>query len=215
MSNSASYARNSKDTLTATYLAEEAVELLQNQYDSLYVYCNKNPTATNPGQLCEQRAAESTTGQTSWRLFKERLGPVLLEPSCYKTTNPDGTAGNPDGCSFDMIDMVGDITTTPTRYVASDTECPYLVRASTTIATSLVRNMFVCKGVPAHHGTASLDTSKPYTRKVYVEQLATFEVGLPNTQYQDDLRITVTVSFRGINGTEQVVSVVRFIHARP
>jgi type II secretory pathway pseudopilin PulG len=38
-SNASSYARITKDTLTATYLAQEAIELLRHQQDSIYIRC--------------------------------------------------------------------------------------------------------------------------------------------------------------------------------
>ena len=38
-SNASAYARQTKDTMTAVYLAQEAIELLHHQQDSIYLDC--------------------------------------------------------------------------------------------------------------------------------------------------------------------------------
>lgn len=218
--NSSSYARQTKDTVVATYLAEEAIELLQNQYDSLYVYCKKNP-GVSP---CT--GTETTAGQLAWRVFKERLNAGGGQPSCFLTSD-GGVTANSDGCSYDFEHMIGDITENPTRYSSSDDECPYLVGASTTIPfyvhdgdtynlVNIEKHRYVCKGEVSHIGVASID-SKPFTRSVSVEWLPTFNEGPANfaAYYNDDLRIISSVTYRGINGYPYTVKVTRFMHSRP
>ena len=217
--NSSSYARQSKDTIVATYLAEESVELIQNQYDSLYILCKKNPTVP----YCVTSSNE-TSGQISWRLFKERLGPVGGQPSCYSDDNPSG-------CSFDSVNMSNDPTVTPVRYAASASECPFLVEATTTVfvphnqysiidgqisvnvvQTNETRHTYVCKGVTAHiPGTAGV---KSYTRTVSVEKITSPFAG-GELLNQDDLRITASVKFNTLNGASSTVKIVRFMHAQP
>lgn len=217
--NSSSYARQSKDTIIANYLAEESVELIQNQYDSLYILCKKNPT----DPYCATGTNE-TSGQIAWRLFKERLGPVGGQPSCYLIDNPAG-------CSFDSVNMNNDPTVTPVRYIANSSECPYLVEATTTLTIDRIehvgsgnliteyhvlsdetRHTYVCKGVAAHiPGTAG---AKSFTRVISVERIASpfLDGELLN---QDDLRITASVKFNTLNGASSTVKIVRFMHAQP
>lgn len=215
LSSSSAYARQTKDVVTATYLAEEGVELLQNQYDSLYIYCKKNPTATDPSQLCEPSLDENT-GMTTWRIFKERFGSMGGQKSCYFDEDREG-------CSFDASSFLIDISSSdPVRRSASsttDTACLYLTEVVTkvTIAPSLIEKsltMYKCNGSnPSVYGGA-FSSSKMFKRSVIVEQLATFEGGGKYVQYNDDLRVTVHVSFTGVNGVAQNIKVVRFMHAR-
>lgn len=221
LSSSSSYARQTKDVIIATYLAEEAIELLQNQYDSIYIYCNKNPTATDPGSLCEPASAtEITTGQTAWRVFKERLSSPSAQLSCFKDENADG-------CTYNATDMIGEITLTPpTRYKAGSGECPRLIKVSKQVITRetggagngdlfVTRSSYVCSGGSISAGGAVADTSKSFSRSVSVEHLPTFETPLLKEEhYNDDLRITSEVTFRAVNGRSNTLRVTRFMHAR-
>jgi prepilin-type N-terminal cleavage/methylation domain-containing protein len=140
---SSGYARLTKDTIVATYLAEEAVELLQNQYDSLYIYCKKNASSTELGGYCYPRTDEMTTGQTAWRLFKTKLSSVKIDPadptqtSCFLPNDgqPVYTSvdhGNANGCAFDVKSFQDATITQPLpRYDASIASCKYLVPVST------------------------------------------------------------------------------------
>lgn len=220
LSSSSSYARQTKDVIIATYLAEEAIELLQNQYDSIYIYCNKNPTATDPGSLCEPASAtEITTGQTAWRVFKERLSSSSGQPSCFKDENADG-------CTYNATAMLGEITlTAPTRYKAGSGECPRLIKVSEKVMTRgtggagngdlfVTRSSYVCSGANIALGS-TVDTSKSFSRSISVEHLPTFETApLKEEHYNDDLRITSEVTFRSINGRSNTLRVTRFMHAR-
>ncbi len=210
---SSSYARQTKDVITATYLAEEVVELLQNQYDSMYIYCRNHQDQADP--VCST-ATNETSGQIAWRLFKEKLGPVNGAPSCY----------SPSKCSFDFQDMLASPTTTPVRYGFSDygaTECPYLVAVNRVITPATggqsaeTVQTYACKGVPGHLSGGTVSNVQ-FARSLSVEQLPTFsfESFLPqDQQYNDDLRITSEVSFKGFNGVTKSVKIVRFLHARP
>lgn len=224
LSSSSSYARQTKDVIIATYLAEEAIELLQNQYDSIYIYCNKNATATDPGSLCEPASAtETTTGQTAWRVFKERLSDSPGQPSCFKDENAAG-------CTYNATDMLGEITLTPpTRYEAGGEECPRLIKVSTRVMNYyqgahgngpgdyyVTRSSYVCSGtIGAPTFGTVVDASKSFSRSISVEHLPTFETApLKEEHYHDDLRITSEVTFRAVNGRSNTLRVTRFMHAR-
>ena len=200
--NSSSYARQTKDTIVATYMAEEAIELIQNQYDSLDVLCKKSPIIL----LCASPFSSISSGKVAWLAFKERFGAHDGQPSCYVTDNPEG-------CSFDFLHMIGDITATPSRYVATDSHCKYMVEVKTPLEDEITRNSYVCQG-EASHITGTVDP-RLYTRSVSIEWLPTFEPGAIEDQYNDDLRITVTVGFKGVNGYPHSVSITKFMHSQP
>jgi prepilin-type N-terminal cleavage/methylation domain-containing protein len=231
ISSSSAYARQTKDVMTATYLAEEGLELIQNQYDSLYVYCKKNPTATDPGSLCESTGTETTTGETTWRVFKQRFGGEGGQPSCYKNNVTNTAVENADGCAYDITSMMGDISPTqPVRYLGTDVACAYLVKISKTITGSQVagggnnhaevkKSTYVCSGSPlATEPGVTADTARTFKRTVSIEEIPTFESSptyTRYTRYHDDLRVTSEVDFRGVNGRAQSLKVVRFMHPRP
>lgn len=219
--NSSSYARKTKDTMTATYLAEESIELLQNQYDSLFVYCRKNPDVAP----CISATGESPS-QVAWRVFKTRLSAIDSQPSCY-------LADNPDGCAFDTFNMIGDITLTPTRYVASSPSCSTIIEVSTPVTVQVLppgdqagglidkiinRHTYMCKGLNdlSRFPAGASTSTKTFARKITIERLsAPFEaLLLPDQQYHDDLRIVTKVDFRTLYGSTGSVSITRFMHAR-
>lgn len=209
MIHSSAYAKQTKDVMVATYLAQESVELLQNHFDSLYIYCKKNPIATDVGELCEPQSGE-TPNQTAWRLFKEHLSPVV-SPSCYSSISPTG-------CAFDFHDMTGGATSVPALKTIAT--CPYLVPVSTSVALSggaggqtsyLQLHSYAC---PTNVQVGEVVDQKHYIRSMKVEQIATFESGPASSQYNDDLRITSNVEFKVPNGATSSVQVVRFMHAR-
>lgn len=205
---SSTYAKQTKEVMTATYLAEEAIELLQNQYDSLYIFCKNN--AADP--YCVTSTGE-IGGQIPWRLFKAKLGALNGQPSCYLSDNPNG-------CNFDYLEMMATSTSTPVRHSANSLECNQIVGVATLYTDGVggqiypvILNTYMCNGTD--HGTGSI-TGVRFSRKVTVEQLPTFEGSTPvDSQYNDDLRVKSLVEFRGANGVSKKIEVVRFFHARP
>lgn len=231
---SSAYARNTKDTIVATYLAEEAVELLQNQYDSMYVYCRKNASSTEVGGLCVPNLLETSTSQTAWRLFKDRLSGLSGQPTCYLPKNSNGTGsypnnamGNSDGCSFDYLHMQASSTEVLERTVSSSVACKYLIPVATSTASTAshipvpgtefvtsTSTSYVCAGLPLHIASGLVEP-KQYIRSITVDQLSTFEFTPANEQYNDDLRISSSVQYKGVNGVSHTVKIIRFMHARP
>jgi hypothetical protein len=194
--------------MVATYLAEEGIELLQNQYDSLYVFCKKQPSDV----LCTTSSSE-TPGQIAWRLFKDRFGSGGGQ-SCF-LKHEDGSTDNSLGCSYDFIHMIGDITSNPTRYLASASQCSSIAEASTTLPGGSVRHSYVCTGEALHTAGASM-SSKYFTRSVTLEWMPTFETN-PSmlNHYQDDIRITARVGYKGFNGYMYTTTITRFMHSQP
>jgi Tfp pilus assembly protein PilV len=197
LATSSSYAKQTREAIVATYLAEEAAELLQNRYDALYVQCVKQP-AVIP---CTPDFGESTSGQIAWRLFKERMSARDGHPSCFIDDNPSK-------CAFDAKHMEVAAITTPERYVSTGATCKRLISATTGGVTT-----YVCSGIPSRLVGAS--KGLVYERSVYLEHLPTFEATVRNEQDHDDIRIVVSVKYRAVNGTEREVKISRYLHPRP
>lgn len=187
--NASTYARQTKDIMVATYLAQESAELLHHLEDSVYLKCVDDSSLTNT--LCQPQADSNgiyeIPKQTAWRVFKGYLSSGV---SCFGVS----------GCSYDFIDMTTNENVAPTKYLPSDVSCSTL---------SITPDyLYVCSGV---RGAGGVSTS--FSRSVYVESIPTFSGN--DAAYNDDLRATVTVSFRRQNGYIRSVKLVDFLHARP
>lgn len=188
-SNASSYARSTKDTLIATYLAQESIELLRHQQDSVYIRCIQ-ATAS----LCVPTGTE-TPQETAWRLFKVRIASNAQGVSCFLVDNPDG-------CAYDFIDMTSNQDFSPPKYAANTSSC-------NTLSLQTSTQLYVCTGA---HGGGGGYTLTPFTRSVSVISIPTFSAG--DESYNDDLRVTVTVTFKRTNGYTRQIKVVDFLHAR-
>ncbi len=181
-----SYARQTKDTMTAIYLAQEAVELLHHQQDSIYLSC-----VWQTGSNCVPVGGE-TLSEAAWRIFSDRLNSNVQGPSCY----------SPNECAYDFIDMSNDVDY-PSKYASTDTLC-------STLSTSNTDNYYVCSGA---HGSTPGYTISPFSRSVTVVSIPTFE-DKGDDNYNNDLRVTATVSFKRVNGYTRQIKVVEFFHSR-
>ncbi len=211
---SASYSRQSKDVITSEYLAQEALELLHHQYDSLYIACANEADACSAVNFPQND--NETKGMTAWRLFKTRLHDTTEAGtfSCFS----DG------GCSFDFIDMLSVTSAvSPRRVNPVANECRGLSLVQASSSDSF--KYYVCSGVTQEDPENRLSgehysvTKSQYTRKVSVTSEATFETSSDPSParldvYQDDLKIKASVSFRRSNGVLRTIEVTDFIHAR-
>lgn len=189
--NASTYSRQTKDIMVATYLAQEAVELLHHQQDSLYLKCAGD---TSVNVVCPPITISTgdyeVPKESAWRLFKNYLTSGV---SCFAVA----------GCSYDFIDMTSNEDAAPTKYLPSNASC------STLFITASY--LYVCSGA---HGSGGTATS--FARTVFVESISTFDSSdLYDIAYNDDLRVTVSVSFRRQNGYTRTVKLVDFLHARP
>jgi hypothetical protein len=196
--------------MTATYLAQEAIELLHFQNDSVYLQCLKRKGACT--DLPEQRiyngspGGDETTGEQAWRIFKDRIsgegGPV----SCFT------------GCAYDFFDM-SNVTSTPLQiYLTNGVECSTLSRATigvTINGVSSVRSYYACSGVGSHLAGAYKIEKTTYSRTIKVESINTFELeGDGDPSYYDDLLITATITFRRSTGQLRTIVVTDFLRSR-
>lgn len=185
--NASSYAKLTKDTMTATYLAQEAIELIRHHQDSIYIRCADKNTSK-----CAANAGENPD-EAAWRLFKERIAGNTQGASCFFVDNASG-------CSYDFIDMTANEDIHPTKYTSTGSQC-------NTLSYDASMSMYVCTGV---RGAGMQLTT--FTRSVVVTSVPTFS-GV-DAAYNDDLRVTVTVTFRRANGYSHQVKVVDFLHSR-
>lgn len=216
--NSASYSRQSKDVLTAQYLAQEALELLHYQHDTLYIAC------VNEKDACDPVSAPILDGETrggkAWRLFKTRL---------HSTDSGAVSCFSENGCSYDFLDMlIATSVTAPLKYSPNGTVCPGLSMVYSTVTgyDDNIRNYYVCSSIDQTDIGNKLKDNHfsvkrtAYLRKINIESVPTFtETNAPSAPanlglYQDDLVITATVSFRRSNGIMRHIKVVDFFHAR-
>lgn len=187
--NASTYARQTKDIMVGTYLAQEATELLHHLQDSVYLKCVADSSSSNT--VCQAQADGNgiyeIPRETSWRVFKNYLTDGV---SCFGAS----------GCSYDFINMTADEDTTPTKYLPSDNLCNSLSITSDFL--------YVCTGA---HGAGGTPTS--FTRSVFLESVPTYSGN--DAVYNDDIRITVYVSFRRQNGYTRTIKLTDFLHARP
>lgn len=188
-SNASAYARQTKDTMTAIYLAQEAIELLHHQQDSIYLRCVGERTTT-----CISGTNE-TQSEAAWRMFRDRLSNNAQGASCY-------AANAASGCAYDFIDMTTNEDFNPTKYGASSNLCNNLSLDS--------NNIYVCTGA---HAVGAGYTLTPFSRAVYITSIPTITGSDAN--YNDDLRVNVVVSFKRSSGYVRQVKIVEFLHARP
>jgi type II secretory pathway pseudopilin PulG len=188
--NASSYAQRTKDTMIATYLAQEALELLRHQQDSIFIRCTSSAsTACTPIQ---SGGVYELPKQAAWRIFRERLDVNTGGPSCFASV----------GCAYDVIDMTTNEDGYQTKYLPTGTECSKLALTPS--------KLYVCSGVSSHIGGTSINTF--FSRKVTITAVDTFtETG---TKYNDDFRVTATVTITRPNGLIRQVKVVDFLHAR-
>jgi type II secretory pathway pseudopilin PulG len=185
--NASTYARQTRSVITATYLAEESIELLRHQQYSVYLRCLQAQ-----GSTCPLQSGESPR-QGAWRIFKARLASNAQGESCF-------TNENVNGCSYDTINLIGNEDTLFTKYSSTNSACNTL---------SLTQQyMYVCSSV---HGSVG-DTPTIFARSVNIVSLPTF-AGI-DQQYNDDLRVTSNVAFTKPNGYIRNVKVIDFFHAR-
>lgn len=188
-SNASTYARVTKDTLIATYLAQEAIELLRHQQDSVYIRCIQSISS-----VCVLSPNE-TSEEGAWRIFKARLGTTPQGASCYLNENANG-------CSYDVLDMARTQDGNPTKYISTLSSC-------STLSTENSTGLYVCTGV---HGTGPGFTLTGFSRIVSVTSIPTITTS--DQAYNDDLRVTVTVKFKRVNGYTRQIKVIDFLHAR-
>jgi prepilin-type N-terminal cleavage/methylation domain-containing protein len=213
---SASYAKNSKDVIVATYLAHEGIELVRYERDAIYVECQSSVTtcATNVFGAGGIELPE----QAAWRIFKERMGSAVssvagLQPSCFSSDNAAG-------CAFDVYDMISAVADVPSRFTGSDDRCATLYTdnridqlptPSPVNGVGVTDHIYLCgeKGM-----TYGYDVSG-YKRVVKLTSLYLDIADQYQKDYEDDVRVESTVTYTRNMGLTRTIKAIDYLHARP
>ena len=182
-----SYARDTKDNFTAVYLAQEAVELLRHKRDSLFLSCtNANCTLLNDNGF----GTVETPKEGSWRIFKTQIGFDAPQGACWSV----------NGCYYDMQNFLsGNV------YAKGvNPGCDTFYRDDNVGGNT--NSMYSCTGgagwTPTH-----------FSRSVKLEDMTNGLNGY-SAKYEDDIRVTVDVTYPKNNGLIKKVEVVDFIHSK-
>ena len=220
--NASSYARQTKDVMISTYLAEEAIELLHFQLDSLYLECVSGVLSCDPaGDVSAPEVTDKKASEKAWWLFKKRMS--IPGSSCFDS----------DGRSYDFLSMSTTTGNTASTYATSSSVC-----SGTSLISSAVtgvedggglRNYYTCGTITdindlrlMNGGSLSVLSIKKsaYSRKVKITSLPSgFETVSPTGPvnlewFYDDLIVTAEVSFRRSNGVMRTIQVSDFLHIR-
>jgi type II secretory pathway pseudopilin PulG len=201
--------KDSKDISIASYLAQESVELLRFQRDSIFLRCI-NDAASCPAQLIPNSATEyEQNHETAWRLFKELLSNGGGSESCFEVENSNG-------CTYDIETFLTDPTSAPTIYNALNAACTYLYRDDrkqdgVIASSSPTDGMYLCSDGA---GDFKPTVFKRTVKITSVPSILPNVSGSYDEMYNDDLRVEVIVSYSTTNFLTKKVKAVDFIRAR-
>lgn len=212
---SASYAKDSKDAITATYLAHEGIELVRFKRDSAFVECQNGVSTCIPQSFAA--AQMENIQQASWRTFKERMrnavNPILgLQPSCFSDDNQDG-------CSFDTFGITNTGSDAGERFIGTDDRCSTLYNDNrvdqqygyNTAGFGFTDRMYACKASGASY--SYMDSG--YKRIIKLTSLSRPFADTYEKTYEDDVRVESTVTYTRGMGIKHTARAIDYLHARP
>ena len=189
--------RQSKEAFTATYLAQELIELIRYKRDSIFLECS-DATSVN----CALSTFTGTSGpvneftqEAAWRIFKDHFGSTPpVNTLCFSA----------EGCTFDARSIITSPVIRPLDiYVPTSSSCSSLYQDDSNsleyaAGTSSLDYIFLCN---SHKALASTDTR--LKRTVRMMSSSTFPDGSYDALYGDEIRVEVTVNypFRGSTKT--------------
>lgn len=204
---SASYAKDTKDKITAIYLAQEAIDILRFERDSILIKCSQNDINCILQDLGLGDGSFETISNASWRMFKQNLD--RNPSSCFVNVTFFTPNANTNGCSFDFYGFTQN-PILPTKYSSTDTSCNYLYRDSTGGSTG---GAYLCR---ASNSLFSDSNKTKFSRVIKLNSISS--IGASNTylqKYNDDIRISVTVSYAKSSGfTAKTIEVIDFLHTK-
>lgn len=209
---SATYARDTKDKMTAIYLAQEVADILRFERDSLLIKCNQNiDTVCHLQDLGLGDGSFESPSNAAWRMFKNNLKSGVVD--CF--IDPITDVGT--GCAFDFYDFTNQTRfpvnlppLAPTRYSPSDPGCNYLYRNATSASNG---GAYLCKGSDPLFTDAH---KTKFSRLIKLKSIKTVDsLNDYFIKYNDDVRVSVTVSYTKSTGfPAKTVEVVDFLHAK-
>ena len=188
--NASSYAKQTKDVMIATYLSQEALELIHHLQDSIYLKCTSDTVESTCASIdSDGDGVYNNPDESAWILLDTYLKGTN---SCFSSS----------GCTFDFIGMTTDENSAPVKYEPTKGECDSLYLTS--------GYLYICSGA---HGPLSGGTLTSFNRVVKVESIDTIPVNSKDYIFKNDLRVTVTTSFIRSNGYTRSIKLVDFLHA--
>jgi type II secretory pathway pseudopilin PulG len=200
--------RQSRETFTATYLAQEVIEIIRFKRDSIFLECS-DATSLNcaPITFSGQGGVPVTEfpQEAAWRIFKDHFGQTLgVSSLCFSA----------EGCAFDSQSILSSPIAKPIDlYAPTDTNCSSLFQDKSNSlkvapAISALDYMYLCS---SHKAPASVDTG--IKRTVRMVSTSTFPGGSYDSLYGDEIRVDVTVVYP-LKGIVKTLTVTDYIKPR-
>lgn len=196
--NALNYARETKDIMTGTFLAEEALELLHYHQDTIYVKC-----ISGQDSGCTPSSGQKPS-EKAWHIFRDSLSGTSASSniSCFVSENANG-------CAFDYQDIINGGISSFSKYLSTQgglcTSLSY--NKSTDQATT-----YLCTEA---NGQISGYSQSQFSRRVLIEVLPTYGSSGSEDQYQNsDLRAVSRVTIKRANGFTREIKIVDFFHAK-
>lgn len=203
--NSSTQAQDTKYQMISTYLAQEAVELLKFYRDSLFIPCTNQTSACAAIDIGGGNYEQNN--ESAWRRFKAGLTGSI--------TSGTGSCFSVDGCVIDVGGFqdpaLGVITWLPST-------CPLLYVDETKLkggSSAQTDGMYGCLDSTFPPSALSRVKKTAFKRIVTLTSIPATSASTYDINYNDDLRVSVTVSYTRPNGFIKSVTVVDFIRSRP
>ncbi len=198
--------RYSRELFTATFLGEEAIELIRFRRDSVFIECSDQSSTMcrNASSTILATGVQEIPNETAWKVFKNQFGAVS-NTLCFSAT----------GCVFDihgiLLHPIDDMIPAE-LYDATSANCNTLyqdrsTQISSNFATSSTDFMYLCNN---HAPANAIDTQ--VRRVVKMTSLGT---NCPSYEcsYGDDVKVDVTI-FYNYQGVQRSLTVTDFIKPR-
>ncbi len=198
--------RYSRELFTATFLGQEAIELVRFRRDSVFMECSDPSSAMclAASSTILSTGVQETPNETAWKVFKNQFGGTS-NTYCFSV----------NGCVFDMYGILKNPNANAIPvdlYDASTSNCSSLnqdrsVQINNITSTSSTDFMYLCND---HTTTKAINTQ---IRRVV--KLTSMGSVCPSYEcsYRDDVRVDVTI-FYNYRGTQKSIVVTDFIKPR-
>ncbi len=200
--------RQSREVFIATYLAQEAIELLRFKRDSIFLECSDASSYNCPLGTFTVGATtiQEFPNEAAWRKFKEQFGSVG-STSCFST----------DGCAFDIKSLASNVTNPLAApadiYAPSGASCSSLYQDTSKMmqpysVAAAPDYMYFCS---THKGVNATDSF--LKRVVTMTSSSTFSGLSYDAMYGDEVKVDVTVYYT-LNGTDKKLIVTDYLKPR-
>lgn len=205
-----SHAKDTKNKMIATWLAEENIEILRNKRDTVFIQCIHGAYRCIPENLVSGGGEKQNTREAAWKFFKFRniysdgSGLFSTDGNCYL-----GCAVDAYGVFFSLDYGYCDVLTTNTLF---QKDMQNGIGGTHQIAKD---GMYVCNRYA--NRTASVgggDTDSDFARYLTVESLSPISNNAYDTTYKDTFRVRSYVNYKTPAGEVKTVMVEDFLNPR-